>query len=67
MKSDLCDIQVIYMRSTEKAVCVKGDNGVDVWIPKSQCEIETYDYVPRWGSVVTLTAPESVLLEKNLL
>lgn len=64
MKSDLHDIEVTYQTETEKAVCIRGDDGADVWIPKASCEI---DGERRRGGVVTMTAPERVLIEKGLV
>ncbi len=65
MRSDLHDIRVIYQTETAAAVCIREtEDGADVWIPWSQCEVGS----PRYrGQVVTLTAPEAVLTEKGLL
>lgn len=65
MKSDLRDIEVIYQTETDRAVCVRHiEDGDDVWLPKSQCEI---DGEPVRGSIVTLTAGERLLTEKGLI
>ncbi len=66
MKSDLIDIDVIYQHETERAVCVREDETSkdDVWLPKSQCEI---DGDRRRGGTITLTAPERTLLDKGLI
>lgn len=65
MRSDLHDIEVVFQTETERAICVRSEeNGEDVWLPKSQCEI---DGEPVRGSVVTLTAGERLLTEKGLI
>jgi len=65
MRSDLHDIKMVFQTETERAVCVRSEEtGDDVWLPKSQCEI---DGEPVRGSVVTLTAGERLLNEKGLL
>lgn len=65
MKSDLHDIEVVYQTETERAVCVRGEeDGPDIWLAKSQCEV---DGDKRRGGIVTLTAPERLLAEKELI
>lgn len=64
MKSDLHDIEVTYQTENHKAVCVRGADAADVWLPKSACEI---DGDRRRGGVVTLTAPERLLIERGLV
>lgn len=66
MKSDLQDIEVIFVTQTERAFGVKLDETVTniVWLPKSQCEI---DGVLSAGRVITLTASERLLVEKGLV
>lgn len=72
MRSDLHDIDVIFQHRTERAVCIRAvEDGPDIWIPLSQCEIAPKDAdllggLAR-GRVATLTAPERVLNEKGLL
>lgn len=72
MRSDLHDIPVIYQHRTERAVCVREtEDGPDIWIPLSQCEIAPRDSdllggLAR-GRVAILTAPERVLMEKGLI
>lgn len=65
MKSDLQDLEVIFVSQTERAFAVKVDETSTnlIWLPKSQCEI---DGVLRAGRVVTLTASERLLVEKGL-
>jgi hypothetical protein len=66
MKSDLQDIEVIFVIQTDRAFGVKVDERATniVWLPKSQCEI---DGVMSAGRVVTLTASEGLLVEKGLV
>lgn len=65
MKSNLHDLQVIFQYATDRAVCVRGFEGSDdVWIPLSQCEI---DGDRQRGGVITLTAPESILVDRGLV
>lgn len=68
MRSDLHDLTVIFQHRTDRAVCIREtEDGKDVWIPLSQCEIEGRDGDLSRGCVATLTAPERVLTEKGLL
>ena len=65
MKSNLCDIEVIYQTETERAYCIREDERSEsTWLPKSECEI---DGALERGMVVTLTAPEWLLTEKGLI
>lgn len=72
MRSDLQDIEVIFQHQTGRAVCVREiEDGPDIWIPLSQCEIAPKDGdllggLSR-GRIAILTAPERVLNEKGLL
>ncbi len=71
MRSDLSDVDVIYQTETESAVCVNAYEGSpDVWIMKRDCEFahrDGADTPVRRRSIVTLTAPERVLIEKGLV
>ena len=70
-RSDLEEVSVELVHSTDKAYLVtdgrKGPDGkrIDVWIPKSMCELErdlgkgTYTY--------TLTASEWLLKDRGLI
>lgn len=72
MRSDIHDIDVIYQHRTTLAVCIREtEDGPDIWIPLSLCEI-----APREGDllggltrgcIATLTAQERVLQEKGLI
>jgi len=69
MKSDLRDIDVIYVHATDRAVLVRSDEDApEVWIPLAQVEIEAPDGGHlRRGRPARLTAPESLLVEKGLV
>ncbi|KEP68794.1 hypothetical protein DL1_08590 [Thioclava dalianensis] len=69
MKSNLLDLNVIFQTQTERAVCVRTEeDGRDIWIPKSQCEIEPVegDELSR-GCLAMIIAPETVLFEKEMI
>ena len=65
MKSDLIDIEVQVKRETNMAWCVSAvdTKTEDVWLPKSQCEVER----TAGRLFATLTLPESLALEKGLI
>ena len=66
MKSDLHDIEVQFQHQTDAAVCVRAEeDGADIWIPKSRCEI--YPQTPVRGQYVTLTSDEATLTDKGLV
>lgn len=66
MKSDLIEFTVQFQHQTDRAVCIRQvEDGPDVWIPKSQCEIYPSD--PMRGSTVEITLPESVAYQKDLI
>lgn len=60
-QSDLIDLSVLFVRETEKAWCVDAGGKKDVWLPKSQCQLE------RGVRVDTLTLPEWLAKEKELI
>lgn len=65
-KSNLVDISVQYQTETEKAVCVRSEeDGQDIWIPKSRCEILQSN--PARGHYVLLTTDEAMATEKGLI
>lgn len=68
-RSDLEDVDVVFQYQTEKAVCVRSDefSQMDIWIPKSLCEIQGPNHTPRRGDIVTLTAGVRTLTEKGLI
>ncbi len=62
-KSDLHDIPVFLHRETQKAFLVSTHTTKDpVWVPRSLCEIEE-----AHDGNYTLTAPEWILTEKELV
>lgn len=66
MKSDLVEISVQFQHQTEAAFCIRADeNGEDIWIPKSQCEILQTE--PRRGHYVLLTTDEGTATRKGLV
>ena len=71
-RSDIHEVEVIYQTQTDRAVCVREtEDGPDIWIPLSLCEIAPSETdllggLSR-GRVATLTAQERVLIEKGLL
>ena len=69
MRSDVIDVEVIYQTETDRAVCVREDDGDDdIWLPLSQVEIERKDGGElRRGCVAVLTGPEWLLTDKGLL
>lgn len=60
-ESDLIDLSVLFVRETDKAWCVDAGGKANVWLPKSQCELE------RGARIDTLTLPEWLAKEKGLL
>ena len=68
MRSDIYDLEVIYQHQTERAVCIREiEDGPDVWIPLSLCEIATKTGDLHRGCVTILTAQEGILQEKGLI
>ena len=71
-RSDLHDLTVIYQHATERAVCIREtEDGPDIWIPLSLCEIapregDMFGGLHR-GCIAILTAREGVLTEKGLI
>ena len=66
MKSTIFDIEVQFQHQTDAAVCVRAtEDGDDIWLPKSRCEI--YPQTPVRGQFVTLTADDQTLTAKGLV
>lgn len=69
----LCSIDAIYLTRTDRAICVREvEDGPDIWLPRSEATIaETgalFDGTPPLrGTIVSVTAPEWLLIEKGLL
>ena len=67
MRSHVSDVETIYQARTDRAVCVRADEGseADVWLPLSEVEIDAPSGLFR-GAVVTITAPQWLLEDKGL-
>lgn len=64
-KSNIIDVELLYMHETEKGVLVaKDETSEPVWLPKSQVEIDAPGRVR--GSVCIVTLPEWLAIEKEL-
>jgi len=61
----LIDISCHLQHQTERAVLISDDGDSDraVWVPLSQCEVETTSN----PSIVTVTLPEWLAVEKGLV
>ncbi|TNF19178.1 MAG: hypothetical protein EP318_15600 [Rhodobacteraceae bacterium] len=65
MKSNIIDLSVQFQHQTDGAVCIReAEDGPDIWIPKSRCEIDPAD--PARGQTITLTTDEATATEKGL-
>lgn len=69
-KSDIVDIEVIYKTDTDKALVVWADEDQKtedrvIFLPKSQVELS--DPNPIRGKVVTVSLPEWLATEKDLV
>jgi len=64
-RSDLIDISCHMHHRTERAVLISDDGDSDsaVWVPLSQCEVETTSD----PSIITVTLPEWLAVEKGLV
>jgi hypothetical protein len=65
MKSDLVDLTLVKVHETEKAILVSEteDSEEEVWLPKSQIEIEP----TKKSNVVVVTMPEHLAHSKGLI
>ena len=65
-RSNLVDISVQLHHATLKAILVSDDGDRDngVWLPKSQVE---YDEDSQVGSIIEVTLPEKLAIEKGLV
>lgn len=65
-RSNLLDLSVQFQTQTDAAVCVRTvEDGPDIWIPKSRCEI--LQSAPLRGHYVLLTTDETTATEKGLI
>jgi hypothetical protein len=63
--SRLTDVDVTFLHQTERAILVRSEIDVEVWLRKSLCEMAEDD--PLRGDTVTITASESFLTAKGLI
>jgi hypothetical protein len=63
-RSDIVDIQVVFLGETDAAIRVEDDEENIIWLPKSQ--VETTDDLVS-GSVITVAMPEWLAEEKGLV
>ena len=63
-KHDIIELKVLKKHETEKAVLVENLKEKDVWIPKSQIEI---DYEDEETSLIDIQIPEWLAIDKELL
>jgi hypothetical protein len=63
-RSDIVDIQVVFLGETDAAIRVEDDEENIIWLPKSQ--VETTDDLVS-GSVITVAMPEWLAEEKGLI
>lgn len=65
-KSNIIDVELVWMHETEKGVLVAADETTEpVWLPKSQVEIDAPGRVR--GSTCTITLPEWLAADKGLI
>ena len=66
MTSKIIDIDVVFGHKTERAIGVTGEEGGKdlIWLPLSQVEVSGNCH---YGSVITLTGPEKLFLDKGLI
>lgn len=67
---DLIDLDAVYRWQTKAAWLLDFGNNNEVWIPKSQCEVDCspnrHAYLRR-GDDVTVTMPEWLAIEKGIV
>jgi len=62
----LVEISVQFQHQTDKAVCIRTvEDGPDIWIPKSKCEVLQTD--PLRGHYILLTTDEQTATDKGLV
>lgn len=68
MARELTDITLIFVRETEKALCVQLDGEhEEVWLPKSQVEyMMLKTRTPTGRRLVEVTLPAGLAIEKEL-
>jgi hypothetical protein len=63
-RSDIVDVQVVFLGETDNAFRVEDDEEHILWLPKSH--VETTDDLVS-GSVITVSMPEWLAEEKGLV
>jgi len=62
------DLSVQFQTQTDGAVCIREtEDGDDIWIPKTQCELEPGFENPSRGDIIGITVEEGVAKEKGLV
>lgn len=61
-KSNLVDVELNIHAETAKAIAVSDDGSTYIWLPKSQIE-----YVEKGQSIIEVTMPEWLALEKGFI
>lgn len=65
-KSDVVDIDLLYVSQTEKGLAVRQSEDHEMfWLPKSQIEFEDKDY--KRHSVIKVTIPEWLAGKHDLI
>jgi len=67
---DLVDLEAVYRWQTKMAWCLDFGTDADVWLPKSQCEVDSSpneNKLLRRGDTVTVTLPEWLAIEKGIV
>ena len=69
MRSNLVDIDAIFVMETEKGLCVCLDGEhPDVWLPKSRVEYAyTGKKTPKGRRIIVVTLTEDLATEKELV
>ena len=65
-RSTLVDVKADFLHQTEKAWLVRTSTGAEVWVPKSQCEVDPPDGLRR-GQLVTVTCERAMAEDKGLV
>lgn len=67
MKSNITDIDMLWMAQTEKAVCLaEHETAEPVWLPKSRIEIDMEGRAEIRGTRCVVTLPIQLAIEKGL-
>lgn len=63
--AEMIEVSVTFKRETDRAVLIN-DGDKDIWLPKSQIEVDGGEY-PEPGEVVDLLVAEWLAKDKGLL